>query len=232
MKMSDSIFIKMLKYRQYWDYNTILVIVGGARIGKSWCACGLAELLDPNFNKDKIIFSLKEFLKFVKSGKSCWLVFDEVGVTFSAYEWWSIENRIFGHVTEAFGKLNINLILTLPSISMLSKQGLAMTHYFIEMKRRGIGRIYLNYTIPIMGKRRVMTLGHLVGCSPTKKLWDSYEEKKMDFLNKKSDEWESLYKEHQLKGQLKAQRIISRSVANEESQAYDELLSKELDYKP
>lgn len=209
--MSNSTFVNYLKWREAQEFNCIIVIVGGAGMGKSWMGCALGEQLDNKFNSKKVIFTLAEFLDVVKRQEPCWLVFDECGLTLDRYSFWSIENRIFGHVTESFRKLGINLIMTLPSISMLSRQGLAMVHFIIDMKRRGLGRVYQNREIPIMGKRQVRILGHVWNLTPSKRLWYEYEEKKVNFLKEKSSEWAIVYKAHQLKGMNKAKRILQKS---------------------
>jgi hypothetical protein len=185
--------INYLNFRSYHSYNSILVIVGENRTGKSYMALALAYMLDNNFNTDHIIFTFKEFLQFVKAQKSCWIIFDEIGLTASGSEWWSLENRLIGYITQSFGRLNINLIMTLPSLNMLSRQGFAMTTIVIRMLKRRVGRVYKIIKDPIKGKLYPYTIGHIrIGNIP-KDISLPYERKKINFLHDKSAEWEKQY---------------------------------------
>lgn len=208
----DSVFCNYLRYRQHFSFNTIIIVVGDKRMGKSFLACALGEMMDAKFNVDNIVFDLDAFLDFVDKAEPCWLVYDEIGVTLDRYTWFSTENRIFGQCAETYGKLGINLIMTLPKLEMLSKNGLAMCDFFINMLRRGIGRIYINrkYPLDIHGKFRTPILGHMVDASPSPELWKVYEEKKMAYLKSLTKGWKEQYKTTKLKAMLTSKRIRNK----------------------
>jgi len=220
-----SVFVRWLKHRERRMFNCIMVVVGGAGIGKSWLAVALGQRLDPKFSINSIIFSFREFLEVVKKQKSCWLVFDEVGLTLDRASHWSLENRLFGHVSESFRKLQINLIMTLPSISMLSRQGLAMVHYIIAMRYRGMARVYENKEWPLTGQRRTPSFGHLKNLNPDRNLWQQYEDKKIKFLKDKAKEWGEVYSAHQLKGKLKTQRIFRKAQSTQQVENFQPVFS-------
>ena len=210
MMMVDSVFLNWLRYRSYWSYNSIIIIIGENRSGKSFMGCGLCEQLDYGFNENKIVFDMETFLDFVDKAKPCWLLFDEVGCSLDRSEWWSTENRIFGQVSEAYGKLGINLVMTLPSLGMLSRHGLEMAHFFIRMLGRGVGRVYQNWKNPLTGQHRPFTIGHVVNMMPSPRLWKVYEQKKMVFLDKKKAEWKELYNTKKLSRILTSKRIQNK----------------------
>jgi hypothetical protein len=207
---NESIFCNYLRYRQHFSFNSIIIIIGENRMGKSYFGCGLCENLDPNFNANKIVFDMETFLDFVDKAEPCWLLFDEVGCSLDRSEWWSTENRIFGQISEAYGKLGINLIMTLPSLGMLSRHGLEMSHFFIRMLSRGVARVYQNWKNPLTGQQHPFTIGHIVNLNPSKELWKAYEDKKMIFLNKKKTEWKQLYNTKKMSRLLTAQKIRNK----------------------
>jgi hypothetical protein len=181
-------------------------------MGKSFLALALAEMLDTNFDVDKVVFDLDSFLNYVDKAKPCWIVFDETQVIADKYQWYSVENRIFGQVTETYGKLGINLIMTLPSLAMLSMNGLLMADFFINMLRRGIGRIYMNskYPLDTHGKFRTRLLGNIVDAEPSDELWFKYEEKKIKYLKEMTKGWKEKYHTDKLKKILTSKRLQAK----------------------
>ena len=144
-----------LKWLNNNDYNVNILMVGRNRIGKTYGALdlvyslnkffqnGIAESWDTNKPIKFWIFNLLDLIKkteeFKKMNIPIWLVYEEVGESLGSHEWWSLPNRIFAKITQTWGSLKINLVMTLPKSKELSTTALAQIHYGIEVTSRGKG---------------------------------------------------------------------------------------------
>ena len=70
--------------------------------GKSLSSIRLAERVDPNFNVDRIVFTVQDFLALVNSGlpPGSVIVFDDAGLGINARLWQEMNARVFGMLTQ------------------------------------------------------------------------------------------------------------------------------------
>lgn len=75
--------IRWIKNRVANNWSADILITGERGNGKSWAGIRLAELIDPSFTSDRIIFSNKDYISSYhdkKLSKGQAIVYDEVGV--------------------------------------------------------------------------------------------------------------------------------------------------------
>ena len=123
-------FLRRLKKNQ----NAIVVFTGGTGSGKSLSAIRLGELLDPDFNVSRIVFTVKDFLNLVNSNlkSGSVIIFDDAGLGINAREWRSKHAMVFGMLTQGFRYKQIITIITVPSLGFIEKQSRKLVHLIFE----------------------------------------------------------------------------------------------------
>jgi hypothetical protein len=214
--MKPKHLIEYLKERTKKNLNCMILVIGPCGSGKSYVTLRLGELLDPEFNAERVAFSAKEFMDImnndpiIKEGSV--IVFDEVGVGLSSRDWYSEKNKMITGVFETFRKKKFIVFLTVPHASSLDKRALKLMNLIImcddrSLKRsKGYNRIKA-YTISYnpMSKsaedyyKRLIEVryhGYPYKISavrvniPSLSLRREYEMKKDDFMNKYNKETE------------------------------------------
>lgn len=120
------------------DKNFMLLLTGPTGSGKSYTALSIAEQGDKNFTIDQCIFTPKEFMRVLNSGKikkGSYIIFDEAGVGISSREWQSLKNKLLGFILQIFRDRNLCVIFTTPSKSFMDKQGRILSHGLMETQR-------------------------------------------------------------------------------------------------
>ena len=114
--------------------NWLCVVCGATGSGKSYSAMRLAELIDPTFTIDRVVFSSDDFMRVLNNGmkKGQVLLWDEAGVGLSSREWYTIANKAINYVLQTFRHMNIGLIMTTPDFSFLDSQTRKLFHHYIE----------------------------------------------------------------------------------------------------
>jgi len=113
------------------NQNWICAIVGSTGSGKSYSAMRLAEIIDKDFNINKVFFRIRDFItainkKEIKKG-SC-VVIDEAGIGWAARSFMEQENRDMSALFQAVRFMNFGIILTVPSLFMVDKHGRDLLH--------------------------------------------------------------------------------------------------------
>ena len=123
-------FLRRLKKNQ----NAIVVFPGGTGSGKSLTAIRLGQLLDPDFNASRIVFTVKDFLALVNSNlkSGSVIIFDDAGLGINAREWRSKHAMVFGMLTQGFRYKQIITIITVPSLGFIEKQSRKLVHLIFE----------------------------------------------------------------------------------------------------
>jgi len=113
--------------------NWLCMIAGDTGTGKSYSALKLGEMIDPDFNLEKVAFTMKDTIKQVKEAeKKSVLVMDEAGVQFGSRESMSKQNKLLSKVLQTFRFKQIALIWTLPDMKMIDVNARRLMHTYLE----------------------------------------------------------------------------------------------------
>lgn len=187
----DELLFQHIFWRLKHKMNTIILIVGAVRTGKSWCGLKIGEGYMNRMNKrdergkrirydanTQCSFDVLPFLMWSQTETDSVFVLDEVGVTLSAQEWYSMQNRVFASFCQAQGFRRNLMILVLPNISFLNKRVRFLCNYIIEMKSQGTGvlrKLVMNHTF---GKGYPTYMGKIKVSIPSKRTIETYENMK------------------------------------------------------
>jgi len=195
--------VDLVHNRLRHNQNALIAITGQTGTGKSMCALEFAWLIDKDFNADKIVFTVKDFLELLKTlKKGEVVVFDEAGVDFDARRSSSNKNVFFSNVLKTFRYRNIPTIFTLPHLAMLDRNARRLFHYWVKTQMIDYERnvcwtkfyvidsqddwsdVLKRYMIRVFDpntheKRRIVRIGFK---KPPQKLIDDYEKKKDEYV--------------------------------------------------
>lgn len=123
---------RLLKHNK----NFMCVICGETGSGKSYSALKLAEMIDPNFNINHVVFSGQEFMELLNKPDELpagsVLIWDEAGVNMASRDFASLFNKLLMKVLQTFRHRNICCIFTVPSFSFIDIQARKLLHAYIE----------------------------------------------------------------------------------------------------
>lgn len=100
-------------------------IVGREGSGKSHTAIKIADMVDPTFNADRVIFDVAELLRVLKSGDhqpGNFYVLDEAGAQLGVRTWQERSQVLANQALQLIRSHNLGLIFTLPRLSELDSQ--------------------------------------------------------------------------------------------------------------
>ena len=192
--------------------NVLGVVLGSTGSGKSYTTLRILEIeYKKRFNKpfpiENVTFSIEETIKRIKtiqdSGEKGHLLMpDDIGASgYGALEFQNKTSKMFSYILQSFRSLNIGMIMTLPVLTMLNKQGRQLLHY--QLSTQGIdyakkiskvkplmhqlnmssGKSYWKYP-RIALNNSLIIIKRFNYSMPSKELIDKYEEKKSKFLAK------------------------------------------------
>ena len=176
-------FLRHILYRRALNMNSIILIVGAVRTGKSYMALKIAEsyckMLKKKFDVEKqCSFEIIPFLEWSQEETDNIYVLDEVGVSLNPQEWYSIQSKVFRNFTQAQGFRRNVMILVLPNASFLLKAIRFMCNYVIETRYQGTGyirKLIMNHT---RGKGYFLNMGMIKFKKPTAQTVKRYEKMK------------------------------------------------------
>jgi hypothetical protein len=196
--------VDLVNSRLKHNQNALIAMTGQTGTGKSMCALEFARLIDKDFNVDKVVFTVKDFLELLKElKKGEVVVFDEAGVDFDARRSSSNKNVFFSNILKTFRYRNIPTIFTLPHLAMLDKNARRLFHYWVKTQSIDYDRnicwtkfyvidsqddwsdVLKRYMVRVFDpetheKRRIVRIGFN---KPPQKLVDEYEKKKHEYVN-------------------------------------------------
>ena len=188
--------------------NFITFISGPTGSGKSWTSLAIAELVDPNFDVERVVFSGKALMKLINSGKlkkGSVIVFEEAGVEMSNRNWQSVVNKMINYLFQTFRHRNFILIMNAPYMDFVDSATRKLFH--AEWQVTGIdfdksqtkvkpqviqynsrnSKFYYKY-LRVITKEGVVPVKKWNVDRPSSELINAYEKKKREFtdaLNKK-----------------------------------------------
>jgi DNA-binding CsgD family transcriptional regulator len=204
---SEKFFITYIKNRIRENKNFLGIITGPTGSGKSLSAVSICEQVDPSFDVNRIVFSIKDLMALINSGQlksgSC-ILFDEAGIEFSNRNWQSTINKALSSLLQTFRHQCLIVFFTVPYLDFvdtsvrklfhaeLTTMGIDKANKICKIKPQLIQynsrnkKFYYKY-LRIKSLRGVAPLRSWGITIPSKELLDRYEEVKQEFtwkLNK------------------------------------------------
>lgn len=125
------LWINYIHYRIRRNKNFLCMISGQTGSGKSWSALSIAEMSDPEFNIDRVVFSGKDLLALINSGalkKGSCIVWDEAGVDLNNRSWQSTTNKLLNLLLQTFRHQCFCLFFTAPYSDFIDSQTRRLFH--------------------------------------------------------------------------------------------------------
>jgi hypothetical protein len=183
------------------------VIVGREGSGKSYTGIKLAEVCDPTFDAERVMFDPVNFLKQLRDWKENnetqgkMVVIDEAGVGVGVRTWYEKDQVRLNQVLQIIRDENMGVLFTIPRLEELDSQTEGRLHAYMEMTtkeagewakfkylnwdptRDGRGKIYRQYPeFRMNGTPRPVK--RLTVSPPSKDIVEDYEERKSAFQAK------------------------------------------------
>lgn len=118
--------------------NWLVIICGPTGTGKSWTSLKLAEMLDPNFNIHKIVFSTEAFLDVFRTCHAGDVMIFEESEELNSRRAMKESNVQMGNILSMIRFTQVSVIFNLPSIAMIDINARRLMHtylYTIEFDR-------------------------------------------------------------------------------------------------
>jgi hypothetical protein len=148
----------------------------------------IAEALEEGWNVERgLYFETKPFLEEFKGATDRCFVLDEVSLSYSAQEWYSVQNKIFAALVTSQGFRRNTLILNLPVLQHLDKKVIALAHYILVTYNVGLLKWYKINNFYIMGKVQAQPLSWVNMGLPSQQNIDSYEAMKKKYNDDRLD---------------------------------------------
>lgn len=117
METKDYSWVRYIHQRIKNNKNFILMISGPTGSGKTWAGLAIGELVDEDFNIDRVVFKGSELMKLINSNElksGSVILWDEAGIDLSSRSWQSMMNKMLNFLLQTFRHKNFILILTAP----------------------------------------------------------------------------------------------------------------------
>lgn len=133
--------IKKKVWNRMWRQNEhfMAVIVGREGSGKSYTGIKIAEVVDPSFDAERVMFDPVNFLKKLRDWKEQnetkgkMVVIDEAGVGVGVRTWYDKDQILLNQVLQIIRSENMGVIFTLPRLKELDSQTEGRLHAYLEM---------------------------------------------------------------------------------------------------
>ena len=197
--------LRWIRNRIKKNRNLIALFIGDTGSGKSLSSIRLAEAVDPNFNVDRIVFTVKDFIALVNSGlpPGSVIIFDDAGLGINARLWQEVSARIFGMLTQGFRYKQIITFITVPDESFIERQSRKLVHIRFEatdvqglMKPKLLSRNPFDPDRPLAKYPRIrrgvskITVKLVKFKLPSDELREKYEAKKKEYMEKRFKEFQ------------------------------------------
>lgn len=235
LNVSNPNIVDYVVWRVNNKYDAQMYYIGERGQGKSYAALRTAEVIDPTFNIDRVVFGTKELFRLIKllenkggSLKGKVIVYDEAGVGMGNRDWQKENNKLMNYFLQQCRTFQLVIIYTTPNLSFVDKQARVMGGVVVKFSAklgRGFGMPYGVETDEMSGELRTPRFyvgSHLLGVQPfsmpSKSLADAYEEK-AQAQKRTSFDLENLYKGRLTKQQkeiwdLHKQGLLNKDIAD------------------
>jgi len=121
------------------NQHYMAALVGPEGSGKSWTSLKIAELIDPTFDADRVMFDPHEFMTQLTAWKDAgetrgkMIVVDEAGVGIGSRSWYDKDQIQLNKVLQVIRSENMGMLFTLPRLSELDSQTRGRLRAMIKM---------------------------------------------------------------------------------------------------
>ena len=138
MDSNDYSLVRYIHRRIKNNKNFLATITGPTGSGKSWSALSMAQLLDPTFTADRVIFRARDLMKLITTGDlkaGSVIVWDEAGIDLSNRNWQSVTNKMLNALLQTFRHRNFVLFFTVPYHDFIDSASKKLFHADFETQR-------------------------------------------------------------------------------------------------
>jgi len=124
-------WVSYIQQRIRNNKNFLGFISGQTGSGKSWSTIAICEMVDPEFDIDRIVFSGIELMKLINSGKlkkGSAICFEEVGVEMNNKNWSSVTNKMLNYLVQTFRHKGFILIMNSPYMDFVDSATRKLFH--------------------------------------------------------------------------------------------------------
>ena len=115
--------------------NMLFLILGKVGSGKSYTAMSMAEIMDPDFSIDRVVFDENEFMNLMNDNTlkpGSFILCDEIGCWFGNREYMMLTNRMISHVLQTFRYKRLGLLWTIPQRRLVDINLRSLSDMIIE----------------------------------------------------------------------------------------------------
>jgi len=134
----DYSLVRYIHRRIKNNKNFLATITGPTGSGKSWSALSMAELIDPNFSVNNVIFKGRELMKLINEGElkaGSVIIWDEAGIDLSNRNWQSVTNKMLNALLQTFRHRNFILFFTVPYHDFIDSSSKKLFHADFETQK-------------------------------------------------------------------------------------------------
>lgn len=204
-KVSDNYsWVKYVRNRISNNKNFLGICTGPTGSGKSLSMLSFAEMLDPEFTIDRVVFKGRELMNLINTGDlkpGSVILWDEAGIDLSNRSWQSAINKMLNFLLQTFRHRNFILLFTVPYVDFVDSSARKLFHaefttVSINRKKKtcrlkakllqyndSMGKWYRKYLKVIKPTGGISIIRTWNIPLPSKTLLDHYEAKKRSFTD-------------------------------------------------
>lgn len=132
---TDYSWIKYIQTRIRNNKNFLCITTGPTGSGKTWSTLAICEMLDPDFDEERIIFRGVDLMALINSGKlkrGSVILWDETQIDLNNRNWQSMLSKMLNYLLSTFRHRNIVLFFTSPYADYIDSASLKLFHANFE----------------------------------------------------------------------------------------------------
>jgi ABC-type dipeptide/oligopeptide/nickel transport system ATPase component len=141
-------WVKYIHNRIQKNKNFLCFISGPTGSGKSWAGLSICKMVDPTFNKSRIVTSMQGLMDLINSGDvdtGSAILWDEASVDINAKSWQSLTNKLVNSLLTTFRHKRFIVIFTSPYLDFIDASTRKLFHAEFIMKnidyKEGFSRV-------------------------------------------------------------------------------------------
>lgn len=144
MKLNSPLLKMIWKRLHHENKNFLVLVLGETGSSKSYSSIRICELVEaylhPTFSTKNVIMSFLAFMNRLtdkgdnRAPKGSALVYEELGISGDADEWWSKTNKILKYILQTFRTRNLAVFFTVPDEILVDNRIKSMFHAVMEMQ--------------------------------------------------------------------------------------------------